>query len=358
MLALLLLVIGASLAVVAWWWSRRAAPPQELAGTRSPAATAAAPTGASAPGSNPPVPQGRGGQAQSASAVPQLVANPVPTPHPALNANPGKAAPAPLPQLDVAELLRARSSPGSPWPLAWLRGNPAVLVLQFPSLAEQGAAMNRIAALMEKAGAPRDRVLSDGDLHSLIARSGDNPQTFYQGHDYVAEQLARFFTLAEAQGQALNVHEMQLRELMLERGLITREGARYRAPSERAIVTFTATQPDDPKTPQDEAVDERRRESVLLHELSHGRYFTDRAYREHCWRFWRERLTDDERRAWRAFVGKLNYDVGNEDLVVNEMQALLMHTPDARAFNAKVLGVSEAQLADLRTRFTQGMPQR
>lgn len=274
------------------------------------------------------------------------------------NANAAKPGAAPLPRLDVAALLRERSSPGSPWRLALLRDNPAVLVLQFPNLAEQGAAMNRIAALMEKAGAPRDRVLNDGELHTLIARTGDTPQTFYQGHDYLAEQLARFFNMTEAQGQALNVHEMQLRELMLERRLIAREGGQYRAPGERAIVTFTATQPDDPKTPQDEAVDERRRESVLLHELSHGRYFTDRAYRDHCWRFWRERLSDDERRVLRAFVAKLNYDTANEDLVVNETQALLMHTPDTRAFNAKALGVSEAQLADLRARFTQGMPQR
>jgi hypothetical protein len=151
---------------------------------------------------------------------------------------------------------------------------------------------------------------------------------------------------------------LQLRELMLERGVLVREGRNYRAPLERAIVTFTATQPDDPKTPQDESVDERRRESVLLHELSHGRYFTDRAYREYCWRFWREKLGDDERRVLRALITKLNYDSSNEDLVVNETQALLMHTPDTRAFNAKVLGVSEAQLAELRARFAQGMPAR
>ena len=54
----------------------------------------------------------------------------------------------------------------------------------------------------------------------------------------------------------------------------------------------------------------------------------------------------------------MNYDPANEDLLVNEMQALLMHTPDTRAFGARVLGVSDAQLNDMRARFRKGMPQR
>ena len=46
----------------------------------------------------------------------------------------------------------------------------------------------------------------------------------------------------------------------------------------------------------------------------------------------------------------------DEELMANETQALLMHTPDGRAFNASNLGISDAALAQLRTRFRAGEP--
>lgn len=325
-LAALVVLIGASLGVLAAWWSRRdAAVPNEAS------ADAAAPTAAAVAATTPPPASPAAGQRMPNAAVQQL---------------------------DTAELLRDRTVAAGNWRLARLRGSPQVMVLEFPNLAEQGAAMNRIAALIEKAGAPRDRVLNDGELHMLITGAGDNAETFYQGHDYVAEHIARFYTLAEKQGQAMNVHESKLRQLLLDKKVIEREDARYTAQGLQAIVTFTAPQPDDPRTPQNEAVDDRRRESVLMHELSHGLYFTSREYRDHCWRFWRERMTEDERRLMRRLLSRMNYDPHNEDLLVNEMQALLMHTPDTRAFGASVLGVSEAQLADMRKRFRKDMPVR
>jgi pilus assembly protein CpaF len=58
----------------------------------------------------------------------------------------------------------------------------------------------------------------------------------------------------------------------------------------------------------------------------------------------------------RRMLVRLNYDGANEDLIVNEAQAFLMHTPDDRAFNAASLGIAERQLSDLRRRFMQGAP--
>ena len=42
--------------------------------------------------------------------------------------------------------------------------------------------------------------------------------------------------------------------------------------------------------------------------------------------------------------------------MVNETQAMLMHTPDERAFGAAALGVSQAELAKMRLRFEPGDP--
>lgn len=265
----------------------------------------------------------------------------------------GAAAPIEIPQLEVRELLQQRAQD---WRAARLRGNPAVLVIEFPSLKEQGAAMNRAAALIEKSGAPRDRVLGDAELQALITRQGDTAQTFYQGHNYVAEQLARFYALSARQGQPLTGQEQRLKRLLVDAHALAGDGEATAAKGLQAVISFTAAERDSPGTAIDETIDERRRESVLRHELSHGLFFTSREYRDHCWRFWRDRLSHEEREALRSMLARLHYDPGNEELMVNEAQAFLMHTPDERAFNAASLGVSAAKLADLRKRFLAGAP--
>ena len=117
------------------------------------------------------------------------------------------------------------------------------------------------------------------------------------------------------------------------------------------MISFTAVQPDDPSTPADETVDERRRDSILRHEASHGRFYTRPAYRAHCERFWREDLDDAQRELMRRYLSSLGYDRRDEQLMLNETQALLMHTADARAFSAQAAGLSEAELSDMRARF-------
>ena len=43
-------------------------------------------------------------------------------------------------------------------------------------------------------------------------------------------------------------------------------------------------------------------------------------------------------------------------IMINEMQAFLMHTPDSRAFSAAHLGVDDVTLAILRNRFAKDAP--
>ncbi|MFG6413678.1 hypothetical protein ACG02S_07165 [Roseateles sp. DC23W] len=244
------------------------------------------------------------------------------------------------------------------WLVRRWREQPAVVVIQFPSLLAQGQALNRAAALLEKGRGSRERVLHDAQLRALEAASGDNMASFFLGHDYRAEGLARFFSLAQAQSVELNGGEQRLLDLLLRIGLITaRPGASagYAGDADAALVSFSAPQGDDPYTPPDESMDAVRRASVLHHELSHGRFFADAAYREHCWRFWRERLTEAQRETWRRYLDATGYDRGNEELMVNEAQALLMHTPDTRDFNAASLGIAPQDLAAQAARFS---PQR
>ena len=99
-----------------------------------------------------------------------------------------------------------------------LADNPRILVLDFPSLAEQGRMLNRVAALIEKAGLPRDRVLNDAELDAAIAARGETAETFYFGHNYRATDLAKFFALAARDGVALNQAERQLAVLLADTG--------------------------------------------------------------------------------------------------------------------------------------------
>ena len=258
----------------------------------------------------------------------------------------------------TADQLQAELSNNGDWQVHRLAGNPAVLVIEFPTLAAQGEALNRAAALIEKKGGSRSAVLSDTQLQALIRSAGDSAATFYYGHDYTAADLARFYSLAQGQGTPLNTAELRLRQLLQDAGLLSASpgapATGWRGADPGALVSFPAVQGNDPRTPRDESVDPARRASVMRHELSHGRYFTDRAYREHCAFFWRSLLREDERELWRRYLASQGYDRGNEDLMINETQALLMHTPDKRDFNAAELRLGDAELEGLRDRFKLG----
>ena len=234
-------------------------------------------------------------------------------------------------------------------------GNANILVFDYPSLRAQARALNRIATLVESRDAPRDRVLSDGELVSHIEAAGANQDTFYIGHDYRAADIARFFNLA---GDAtLNAAERHLKAMLVELEFIRlSDGAYQVVEPEKVLVTVVQKQADDPTTRASEHVDADLRDAILRHELSHGEFFTNPAYRDYCVTFWRSRMSAAERTRFRAFLTRLNYDPANEQLMINEMQAYLMHTPDAEIFNPAILGTTAAELDGLRRRFLAGDP--
>ncbi|WP_282571882.1 hypothetical protein [Roseomonas acroporae] len=215
---------------------------------------------------------------------------------------------------------------------------PRVFVLDFPDLESQGAALNRVAALVEKLGLPRDRVLTDAELAEAIARSGSTPATYYFGHDYRGTDLERFFALAARDGVALHPPELWVREALA--------AARREVPDgEVALISVPQTGP---------AVDAPARESILRHEMSHGRFFTDPDYAGRVRRVWHERFTADDRALFRRFLAGEGYDPDDEELMLNEAQAYLLHTPDPRMFSAEALGVGAERVERLRRLMLEG----
>ena len=227
-----------------------------------------------------------------------------------------------------------------PTVLRW-QPNPLVWVLDFPTLELQGAAMNRAAALLEKAGTPRDRVLDDAALAAAIAADRREAATWYSGHNYRAADLERVFALAARDGIRLNPQEAWVASQValasrLERG------------REVAILSVPAEGP---------RVDAALRRSILRHELAHGQFFTLPFFAAHVLRVWQRGFSEAERDGMRRFLAADGYDAAQEELMANEAMAYLLHTPDRRLFDpARDLGWSDAQASRLRAMLREGAP--
>jgi hypothetical protein len=223
-----------------------------------------------------------------------------------------------------------------------LAGNPRVFVIDFPDLELQGAAMNRLAALIEKSGAPRDRVLDDAALAATIASSGETPATYYYGHNYRGRDIERFFALAAREGIALTPAETWLREQ------VAQIRASVPAGEEFAVLSVPGT---------DARIDATMRRAILHHELGHGHFFTNAAFAAHVARVWREVFTEAERARFRAFLEREGYDPALEEVMMNEAMAYLIFTPDARFFTPAHAGLDEERAAVLRAALREGVPQ-
>jgi hypothetical protein len=219
--------------------------------------------------------------------------------------------------------------------------NPNIIVLDFPTLLQQGLMLDRVAALVEKAGLPRDRVLTDAELDAAIRERGDTIATFYYGHDYSAASLVRFFDLADHQHIVLNEQEEKLRALVRQLG--------WFAPgAQGGLISI-------PRVGADPNVTMSARGSILRHELSHGEFFSDPAYATYVRGFWRTDLTEAERAGMRRFLGSEDYDTADEELMLNEMQAYVMFTLDPQFFQASDAGMTDQRREQLQEEFLRGL---
>lgn len=220
--------------------------------------------------------------------------------------------------------------------------DPHIVVLDFPSLHQQGQMLNRVAAFVEKADVPHDRVLTDAELAAAIKKSGSTPDDYYYGHDYRAADLARFFHLMALDHVAPDPEERRLHALM---GFL-----RWSAPG---AVGALITLPGPGKAP---GLDAKGRATILEHELSHGAYFTIPAYNAYVHRFYETGLDANDRAAFRKLLVSEGYDKAIHDLIINETLAYLMFTPDPRFFSAAVVGLPPARIEALREAFWPGIP--
>jgi hypothetical protein len=245
-------------------------------------------------------------------------------------------APTALPAADEPLLL---ATPASTTSLYRFRPAPMILVALFPNLHEQAVALNRIAVFVEYAYAPHDRVLDDAALRKAITAGHVAFDDFYEGHDYKAGDLARFFSTADTDGILLNDAEKHLRASLDQVGAAP--------PGYGALISLPGA---------GDGLDAPTRAAILRHELSHGLYFTDRAYATMVTSFWQNTMTARQRDGFRRFLGSGHYDMSNDDLMRNEMQAYLIHTRNARYFAPAAAGLTDTDAESLRMAFLAAMP--
>lgn len=236
-----------------------------------------------------------------------------------------------------------------------MQRNPLLWVVDFENLAIQSATLNRIAALIERNNAPKDRIVTPAELARFTATANkstmQNKNRLFLGHDYRLESVAQFFSLAQQHQVPLNAAEQAFLALMHKLGLLTftATGTWQAAQPGTAVVTIAGAS----KTPSLEHLSPAERLAVLRHELSHGEYFTNSRYREYCQRFWAERNPAEQSTIING-LNLLGYNTTDQELVVNELQAFLWE-PEAGAWIDLGLRKLGSSLTTLRNIFVTGL---
>lgn len=200
--------------------------------------------------------------------------------------------------------------PGQGEEYRWYRWDllPSVILFDFRNYDIQDAYLKRLAFFVEKRG--------------FVGRLAPNqeiaPLHGWNAHDYKAEDLARFFALAEKQRFPLNPEELRLRDFLLAQGLIHKRGGGYGFSENGAIISISRESPD------------YLRRTFLTHESSHAIFFADARYRTFCIDLWNG-MPEEEKWFWKLYFGWMNYNTASSYLMANEVQAYLVQQAPGRA---------------------------
>ncbi|MCX7026257.1 MAG: hypothetical protein NT061_01935 [Spirochaetes bacterium] len=180
---------------------------------------------------------------------------------------------------------------------------PGVYVFDFRNYAIQDAYLKRLAFFVEKRGFA-GRLASDEEIAPLHG---------WNAHDYKAEDLAAFFSKAAKTGFELNAREGALRDFLISKEVIAKEGGGFKGRG-GAVISISQEAPA------------YLRRLFLTHESSHAIFFVDDGYRKLASSLW-DSMSKDERWFWKLYFGWMNYDTSSNYLMANEIQAYLIQQP-------------------------------
>jgi hypothetical protein len=252
---------------------------------------------------------------------------------------------------DFQTILNSRNNGLVVWQYA---DNTNIYVFDFPNLTQQGRTFNRVTHLTEQFNEPYKRVLSIDEILKYMEAVRRTQADFAFGHDVLVSELVLFFNLAERDKLELFAEEIVLRDFAIGQGLMKVWRGIYQAL--RPDVVILSVPQIQEKRENEPRVSELARRAIFTHEISHGEYYANPYYAKYCQRFWFEVLNDEQREVFKNFLSKYNYAINEEELLINEMQAYLLFTPDPNSFSAKRLGIKEEELEAMRNAFRKGKP--
>ena len=234
-----------------------------------------------------------------------------------------------------------------------LKDNERTLILDFPNIREQGRMFARLILFVERAGTSKTRVMTVSEVQKWLAQNAASIDSLTVGNNMKTGELARFFNSARFQGEPMTVHEQRLYESLLQLQLLKEEDAGVSVVDPERILV-SVPQVSNVAGCAGCTVSPSTRAVILQHELSHARFATDTVYQNYSIWFWANTLSLAQRDKFQRFFRARGYDPTIRELCANEMQAFLMHTPDPRMFSAADVGMSDAELIELRQRFLEG----
>lgn len=252
---------------------------------------------------------------------------------------------------DFQTILESHNSDLVVWRYA---DSPNLFIFDFPNLTQQGRTFNRATQLTEQFNEPYKRVLSLEESLKYMESVRRSQADFAFGHDILVSELVLFFNLAERDKLEFLPEETVLRDFAFEQGLMRVWRGFYQAIKPDAVIlSIPQTQAKRENEPR---ITDLARRAIFTHEISHGEYYTNPYYTKYCQRFWNESLNKDQRELFKKFLSMYNYSINQEELMINEMQAYLMFTPDPASFSAKKLGTTDEDLEAMRELFRKGKP--
>jgi hypothetical protein len=184
---------------------------------------------------------------------------------------------------------------------------PQVLIFDTASYAVQDRLFKRLAFFVEKRGF-RGRLAGDEEIASLHG---------WNAHDYRAASLAAFFAAAEKTGFPLLPEEFELRDLLLDTGVLARRDGKI-IPGTGAVISISR-----------ESEDYLRRR-FMAHEGFHGIFFVDQDFRDFSRRRW-EGLSEPARRFILSYFDFQTYDIDDTELMINELMAHVLQQGESEA---------------------------
>lgn len=184
---------------------------------------------------------------------------------------------------------------------------PEILWFDTRDYEVQARLFRRLAFFVEKRGFIGS-LLTD---EALAGRHGWN------AHNYRPEGLADFFNAVRSTDFPLNEYEEQLREIILQRGIIVEDDSGRFLPGRGGVLSVS----------QVSFLELRR--LLITHEALHGVFYQEPTFRRAAFDYWDNELDPRERGFWRDFFSWMSYSPDDRYLMVNEFQAYLLQQSEA-----------------------------